>query len=70
VTAKFCKTEVWKKLWYWDKEALTWEELNIKLLLAKNSMQLTAWHLMAEDGNTDTLVKSWVWAKDTVTWEK
>jgi len=27
------------------------------LLLAKNSMQRTAWHLVAEDGNIDALEK-------------
>jgi len=39
-------------------------------MLAKNSLQRTAWQQVAEDGNTSALVKLWVWAKDTITREE
>jgi len=37
------------------------------MLLAKNSIQRTAWHQAAEDDNINALEKLWAWAKDTIT---
>jgi ankyrin repeat protein len=58
------------KIWDLAKEELTTEEINNKLLLAKNRQQHTAFHLAAEDGNTDALEKLWVWAKEKLTAEE
>jgi ankyrin repeat protein len=43
--------ELPQKLWEWGKETLTAEELNNKLLLAKDSNQQTVWHYVSRRGN-------------------
>ena len=51
-------------MWECAKETLTAEELSSKLLLAKDNMQQTAWHLAAKAANTAVLEKLYDWAKE------
>jgi hypothetical protein len=64
VAAEYEKLEVLQKLWEWGKETLTAEELGNKLLLAKDNMQQTTWHLAAKAANTALLEKLCDWAKE------
>jgi ankyrin repeat protein len=57
-------TDALEKLWAWAKDNLTQEELNNKLLLAKDLQGQTAWHRAAEGGHTKVLEKLCEWAKE------
>jgi hypothetical protein len=55
------------KVWEWAKEKLTKEELNSKLLLARDDRERTAWQVAAMMFNTESLVEIWKWAKVDLT---
>jgi len=46
----------------WAKERL--QKSNVKLLLAKDEMEETAWHVAAKRGNIKLLQKLWDWAEE------
>jgi hypothetical protein len=47
VAAKVGNSEVLKKLWECAKEKITADELNNKMLIAKDDKEYTAWHVTA-----------------------
>jgi ribosomal protein S24E len=48
----------------WAEEKLTTEEINNKLLLGTDKEGMSARHLAAEWGNSETLQQLWEWAKE------
>ena len=57
-------TDALEKPWGWAKDNLTQDELNNKLLLAKDVQGQAAWHRAAEGDHTKTLEKLCEWAKE------
>jgi ankyrin repeat protein len=56
-----------QKLWEWGKETTAAEDVNNNLLLVKDDMEQTAWHLAAGNGKLTVLQKVWEWGKETLT---
>ena len=48
----------------WAREKLITQNSNVKLLLAKDEMKETAWHVAAKQGNMELLQKLWDWAEE------
>ena len=59
-----------QKLWEWAKENLTPEEIKNILLLGTEKYRSTAWHIGAEEGNSEILQKLCEWAKENLTPEE
>jgi len=58
-------SEIIQKIWECAKEKLTADELDNKLLLAKDHREYTTWHVAAMIFNTGSLEKIWKRAKKT-----
>jgi len=50
-----------EKIWEWSAEEMSVEEIN-ELLLAKDDMEQTDFHIAAEDGKTQVLKEIWEWS--------
>jgi hypothetical protein len=68
--AFYCETWVLHKLREWATERLTTEEINKKLLFARDSNGVTVWYLAANIWVSDFLQKLWEWAKENLTTEE
>jgi endo-1,4-beta-D-glucanase Y len=64
------KAEFLDKLWEWAKEVLNRDELNNKLLLAKDDEEMTAFHRASVSGKMQTLERIWTWANEELTPEE
>jgi ankyrin repeat protein len=54
----------------WAKEKLVSQNSNVKLLLAKDEMKDTVWHVAAKKGKIELLQKIWDWAEEELTPEE
>ena len=59
VAVRKSKAEVLDKLWEWAKEVLNRDEMNNKLLLAKDDEEMTAFHHATFTGNLQILERIW-----------
>jgi ankyrin repeat protein len=58
--------DILQKIWEWDQETLTKEEINNKVLLATDNEGMAAWHWAANTGKLDILQKIWECAQETL----
>jgi len=54
----------------WAKEKSNTQTSNVKLLLVKDQMKETAWHVTAKKNNMEVMQKLWEWAEEELTPEE
>jgi len=55
-----------EKIWEWAEAELSTEDLNNKLLLAKDNIKETVWHCASLWDNVELLGRIWKWALEQV----
>jgi hypothetical protein len=69
VVAQWGKTEALEKIWEWAKAEMSTEDLNNKLLLAKDDRKQTVWYYASLWDNLQLLERIWEWAQEQQTRE-
>ena len=64
------KVDVLDQLWEWTKEVLNTDEINNKLLLAKEYDEETVLHHASFSENVQIIERIWKWAKGQLTPEE
>ena len=57
--------QILERIWKWDNEQLSKEEIN-KLLLAQDNNRKTAWNMAVQKDKVEVLEKLWEWAKEVL----